>query len=58
MRTGAQPDEAKSAKYILKNFINGILIYCKLPPTYDVEKDGQVWQSNPLKEISDQKDYL
>lgn len=34
----ALPDMAKSSKYILKDFVNGILLYCKIPPNYSGEK--------------------
>lgn len=29
------PDEAKASKIILKEFVNGKLLYCKLPPNYN-----------------------
>lgn len=30
----ALPDEAKAAKIMLKDFVNGRLLYCKLPYDY------------------------
>lgn len=31
------PDEAKAAKLMLKDFVNGKLLYVKLPPNYEGE---------------------
>jgi large subunit GTPase 1 len=32
------PDEAKASKIMLKDFVNGKLLYVKLPPEYNGEK--------------------
>lgn len=36
------PDEAKTAKLILKEYVAGKLLYCNLRPDYDVEKHGLI----------------
>lgn len=35
-----QPDESRAARYILKDYVNGKLLYCH-PPPHDPEIDGQ-----------------
>ena len=41
------PDETKAARFILKDFVSGRLIYCKLPPDdEDFLRDHKIWQSN------------
>jgi hypothetical protein len=35
---------SKISKIILKDFVNGKLLFCKLPPGMELE--GKVWQSN------------
>lgn len=32
MTANGQPDNARSARYILKDFVNGKLLYCSAPP--------------------------
>jgi large subunit GTPase 1 len=43
------PNEAQASRFILKDYTNGHLIYCKLPPNY---VGDNVWQSNPLESIN------
>lgn len=38
MTQNGQPDNARSARYILKDFVNGKLLYCVAPPTLDQER--------------------
>ncbi|EGR27607.1 ribosome biogenesis gtpase, putative [Ichthyophthirius multifiliis] len=38
------PDQAKSAKLILKDVVQGKVLYCKLPP--GIEQNQGIWQSN------------
>lgn len=35
MTQNGQPDNPRSARYILKDFVKGKLLYCHAPPTYD-----------------------
>lgn len=49
---GALPDEAKSAKILLKDYVSGKLLFCKLPPTYDPTVSGPIWQYNPKEELT------
>ena len=39
------PNEAVAARYILKDYTNGKLLYCQLRPDYDASKHGDVAQS-------------
>jgi ribosome biogenesis GTPase A len=38
----ALPDEARSAKVILKEIINGKIVHVKMPPDYDEAKEGKI----------------
>lgn len=37
----AIPDLARSARFVLKEYVSGKLLYCKLPPT--VDENGGIW---------------
>ncbi|XP_032666870.1 large subunit GTPase 1 homolog [Odontomachus brunneus] len=37
MTQNGQPDNARSARYVLKDFVNGRLLYCVAPPTHEQE---------------------
>lgn len=37
MTANGQPDNARAARYILKDFINGKLIFCNAPPNVPQE---------------------
>ncbi|XP_076161825.1 nucleostemin 3 [Ptiloglossa arizonensis] len=38
MTQNGQPDNPRSARYILKDFVNGKLLYCVAPPTVEQDK--------------------
>ncbi|KOC68471.1 Large subunit GTPase 1 like protein [Habropoda laboriosa] len=38
MTQNGQPDNARSARYLLKDYVNGRLLYCVAPPTLEQEK--------------------
>jgi large subunit GTPase 1 len=38
MTQNGQPDNARSARYILKDFVDGKLLYCSAPPNYSQNK--------------------
>ena len=48
------PDQAKVAKMVLKDFVNGRLIYCKLNPEYSVKVEGRIKGINGYIEIEDE----
>lgn len=50
------PDQAKVSKYVLKDFVNGKLVYCKLNPEYDETKDGKICVTNYFPEIENHKE--
>lgn len=37
MTQNGQPDNPRSARYVLKDFVNGKLLYCVAPPTVEQE---------------------
>ncbi|KIW97257.1 uncharacterized protein Z519_02649 [Cladophialophora bantiana CBS 173.52] len=40
---GSQPDESRAARYILKDYVNGKLLYCHPPPSGDPETDTEAY---------------
>lgn len=46
------PDEARASRIILKDFVNGKIIYNNLPPGCT----KQCWQSNPLTQFEEEKE--
>jgi large subunit GTPase 1 len=36
-----QPDESRAARYILKDYVNGKLLYCHPPPTFNPEEAAE-----------------
>lgn len=34
MTARGQPDQSRSARYVLKDYVNGRLLYCHAPPEY------------------------
>ena len=44
------PDHAKVSRIILKDLVNGKLLFCKLSPEYNQEKDGKIYVSNEFIE--------
>lgn len=52
---GGLPDHARSARYVLKDFVNGKLLYCHAPPGVkqeDYHKFPVVKLRKPAKENS------
>ncbi|XP_065364648.1 large subunit GTPase 1 homolog [Calliphora vicina] len=41
MTSNGQPDQSRSARYVLKDYVNGKLLYCVAPPTVDQEEYHQ-----------------
>ncbi|GBN19012.1 Large subunit GTPase 1 [Araneus ventricosus] len=53
---GGLPDHARSARYILKDFVNGKLLYCHAPPGVkqeDYHKFSEVKLRKPVKETAE-----
>ncbi|EXJ62610.1 hypothetical protein A1O7_03048 [Cladophialophora yegresii CBS 114405] len=40
---GSQPDESRAARYILKDYVNGKLLYCHPPPVKDTDTDVEAY---------------
>ena len=51
------PDNARSARYILKDFVNGKLLYCHSPPGVMQEEYHQFPDIKPKRIISEEKTY-
>ncbi|KEF60609.1 uncharacterized protein A1O9_02170 [Exophiala aquamarina CBS 119918] len=47
---GGQPDESRAARYVLKDYVNGKLLYCH-PPPHDPEIDGNEFNA-PLYDFA------
>ncbi|XP_029284740.1 large subunit GTPase 1 homolog [Cottoperca gobio] len=56
MTAHGQPDQSRSARYILKDFVSGKLLYCHPPPHIDAE-DFQPQHSKFLKKDFDCSDF-
>lgn len=46
MTANGQPDNARAARYVLKDYVNGKLLYCHGPPTIE-QKDYHTWVEKP-----------
>lgn len=55
MTQNGQPDNARSARYILKDFVTGKILHCTAPPEYDQSK-FHTFPSKRRKDIS--KEHL
>lgn len=42
MTANGQPDNARSARYVLKDYVNGKLLYCLAPPGVD-QSEYHTW---------------
>lgn len=38
MTANGQPDQSRSARYVLKDYVNGRLLFCHAPPGYKQEE--------------------
>lgn len=54
MTANGQPDNARAARYILKDFINGKLLFCNAPPSVPQEV-YHTWPERQKKENSENK---
>lgn len=41
MTANGQPDQSRSARYVLKDYVNGRLLYCHAPPGHEQEEFHQ-----------------
>lgn len=53
MTSNGQPDQSRSARYVLKDYVNGKLLYCHAPPTIPQEEFHK-FPSRERKEINEQ----
>lgn len=42
MTANGQPDNPRSSRYVLKDFVNGKLLYCNAPPNMS-QSDYHTW---------------
>lgn len=54
MTQNGQPDCSRSARYVLKDFITGKLLYCVAPPSYD-QNEFHTFPPKKRKDMSDVK---
>lgn len=54
MTANGQPDNARAARYILKDFINGKLLFCHAPPNVPQEL-FHIWPEEKRKVTSESK---
>jgi large subunit GTPase 1 len=52
------PDEAKTSKIVLKDYVNGRLLYCNLRPDYDESKHGPVVNFRTDDHFEDGNKYI
>lgn len=46
MTSNGQPDQSRSSRYVLKDYVNGKLLYCVAPPTVPQE----TYQTYPARQ--------
>jgi large subunit GTPase 1 len=49
------PDEARAARYILKDYVNAKLLYCHPPPDYPSDSFNDVTHQNSLRRYANKK---
>ncbi|XP_055374947.1 large subunit GTPase 1 homolog isoform X2 [Condylostylus longicornis] len=54
MTANGQPDQSRSARYILKDYVNGKLLYCHAPPTIN-QNEFHIFPPRTKKEIIENK---
>lgn len=54
MTANGQPDQSRAARYILKDYVNGRLLYCVAPPTVE-QSIFQQYSARIRKEIAEEE---
>lgn len=54
MTARGQPDQSRSARYVLKDYVTGKLLYCHAPPGYNQE-EFHTFSSRTRPELSEDK---
>lgn len=54
MTANGQPDQSRSARYVLKDYVNGKLLYCNAPPGYD-QNEFHTFAARVRPEMSEEK---
>lgn len=54
MTARGQPDQSRSARYVLKDYVNGRLLFCHAPPGYKQEEFHQ-YAPRVRREISEEQ---
>lgn len=54
MTANGQPDQSRAARYILKDYVNGRLLYCAAPPTIE-QSTFQQYPARIRKEIVEEE---
>lgn len=53
MTSNGQPDQSRSARYVLKDYVNGKLLYCHSPPEISQTK-FHVFPERVKKEVQEE----
>lgn len=54
MTANGQPDQSRSARYVLKDYVNGKLLYSNAPPGYD-QNEFHKFAARVRPEMSEEK---
>lgn len=54
MTANGQPDQSRSARYVLKEYVNGKLLYCHAPPGYKQE-EFHIYAPRVRRELDEKK---
>lgn len=54
MTARGQPDQSRSARYVLKDYVNGRLLYCHAPPTCK-QDEFHTYAPRQRREISEEQ---
>lgn len=54
MTANGQPDQSRSARYVLKEYVNGKLLYCHAPPGHN-QKEFHVYAPRVRRELDEKK---
>lgn len=53
MTSNGQPDQSRSARYVLKDYVNGKLLYCHSPPEIS-QTEFHIFPDRVKKEVEEE----
>lgn len=54
MTARGQPDQSRAARYVLKDYVNGKLLYCHAPPGF-IQEEFHQFAARIRREIPEEK---